>query len=122
MFYLQKRMEISGSHRLELDYHSPCEQLHGHNWIITVFCVGEKLNHNGMLIDFGAIKKLVHNKLDHAHINDVVPFNPTAENIAKWVVDQIGGCYKAIVEETEGNSATYIDDDLCDYLGLKLTI
>jgi len=31
-------MEIAGAHRLELDYESKCSNLHGHNWIVTVYC------------------------------------------------------------------------------------
>ena len=35
MFYVKKRLEISASHRLDLDYPSKCANLHGHNWIVT---------------------------------------------------------------------------------------
>lgn len=111
MFYVSKRMEIAGSHQLKLGYESKCENLHGHNWIIVVHCKAEELNEDGMIIDFTDIKKLVHDKLDHKNINDVVPFNPTAENIAKWVVDTVPNCYKAEVQESEGNIATYIKED-----------
>jgi 6-pyruvoyltetrahydropterin/6-carboxytetrahydropterin synthase len=107
MFYLKKTMEVSGSHQLELDYPSACSQLHGHNWFITIYCASHTLNHNGMIEDFVDIKKAIHGKLDHAHINDVVDFNPTAENIAKWCVEQIPSCYRADVQETTGNIATY---------------
>lgn len=89
-YTLSKRMEISGSHQLELDYPSPHTRLHGHNWIITVQIKGEHLDQNGMLIDFQYIKEVVH-QLDHAHANDVIHMNPTAENIAEWVSGQIQG-------------------------------
>lgn len=49
--------------------------------------------------------------LDHKHINDILPFNPTAENIARWVVEQIPECYKAEVQESEGNVAMYVVDE-----------
>lgn len=110
MYYVCKRMEISASHHLVLDYESKCQLLHGHNWVITVYCKSQELNANGMVCDFTHIKEKIHNYLDHGNLNDLLPFNPTAENIARWVVDQIPECYKAIVQESEGNIAWYEED------------
>lgn len=111
MYYVSKRMEIAGSHKLNLDYESKCQNLHGHNWIVTVYLKGESLNHNGMLMDFTHIKKQIHDVLDHQHINDIVEVNPTAENISKWICDKLGDmCYKVEVQESEGNIATYERD------------
>ena len=107
MYKIKKRFEIAGSHSLCLDYKSKCENLHGHNWIVTVCCKSEKLNQNGMVVDFAEIKNKVHAKLDHQHINDIVDVNPTAENMAKWICDQVPHCYKVSVQESEGNVATY---------------
>lgn len=114
MYYISKRMEIAGAHKLDLPYESKCSNLHGHNWIVTVHCRGEELTQYGMLIDFTKIKKYIHDALDHHYINDVVaPLNPTAENIAKWICDEVnlvidaGECYKVEVQESEGNIATY---------------
>ena len=100
-------MEIAGCHKLQLSYESKCEQLHGHNWIVTVWCKSQTLDANGMVMDFTHIKRQVQDKLDHKFLNDVVPFNPTAENIAKWVCEQIPNCYRVSVQESEGNVATY---------------
>lgn len=110
MYYVCKRMEISASHHLVLDYESKCQLLHGHNWVITVYCKSQELNANGMVCDFTHIKEKIHNYLDHGNLNDLLPFNPTAENIARWVVDQIPECYKATVQESEGNMAWYEED------------
>lgn len=109
MYYLKKRLEISACHQLHLDYESKCNNLHGHNWIVYIYCKSEQLNKNGMVMDFTEIKNRVMNKIDHHFINDVVNFNPTAENLAKWIHDQIDNCYKVEVQETEGNSAVYED-------------
>ena len=111
MYYVSKRMEIAGSHKLTLSYDSPCQNLHGHNWIITVFCKAESLNADGMIVDFKHIKERIHKKLDHQNLNEVLDFNPTAENIAKWITDQIPECYKAKVQESEGNVALYVKEE-----------
>ena len=110
MFIVKKRMEIAGAHRLNLNYESKCANLHGHNWIVTVWCKSQTLDANGMVMDFTHIKREVQDKLDHKCLNDVVPFNPTAENIAKWVCEQIPNCYRVSVQESEGNVATYERD------------
>lgn len=107
MYYIQKRMEVAGCHRLKLPYPSKCAQLHGHNWIITVFCKAEQLNESGMVVDFSAIKERIRQQLDHQNLNEVLPFNPTAENIAKWVCDQTPYCYRVEVQESIGNIAIY---------------
>lgn len=108
MYYIKKRMEIAGAHNLKLDYESKCSNLHGHNWIVTVYMKSETLDQNGMVMDFTHIKKEIHDKLDHQYLNDIVDFNPTAENMAKWIADQIGEkCYRVDVQESEGNVATY---------------
>lgn len=111
MYYVSKRLEIAGSHQLNLSYESQCSNIHGHNWIITVYCKAEHLNADGMVCDFKHIKDKIHGQLDHRHFNDVLPFNPTAENIARWVTEQFPECYKAVVQESEGNMAMYITDD-----------
>lgn len=108
MYYVTKRLEISAAHRLELDYESKCTNVHGHNWIITVYCRAEQLDSNGMVTDFTHIKRVVKERLDHTVLNDVLPFNPTAENIARWIVDHVPNCYRADVQESEGNTASYV--------------
>ena len=103
-------MEISAAHQLRLTYRSKCEYLHGHNWIITVYCRARELDKNGMVVDFTEIKKLVQEKLDHKNLNDVLYFNPTAENIAEWICSRIPSCFKVEVQESEGNKAIYEED------------
>lgn len=110
MYYLTKRLEISAAHRLTLSYDSKCTNTHGHNWIITVHCRAAELNADGMVTDFTHIKNTVMDRLDHANLNDVLPFNPTAENIARWICDNVPNCYRVDVQESEGNIASYQHD------------
>ena len=110
MYYIQKTLDVSASHHLTLTYDSKCTRVHGHNWKITVFCKARELDENGMVADFAHIKELIQDKLDHRELNEVLSFNPTAENIARWSVDLIPTCYKASVQETEGNIAIYEED------------
>ena len=107
MYYVKKTMEISAAHRLTLDYESKCTQLHGHNWLITVYCKSAELNANGMVVDFTIIKQMIKDRLDHQVLNDVLPCNSTAENIARWICEQIPHCYKVEVQESRGNMAIY---------------
>lgn len=111
MFYVSKRMEIAACHKLNLSYESKCANTHGHNWIITVYCKAKELNKDGMVMDFKHLKQKIHGYLDHGNLNELLPFNPTAENIAKWVTEQFPECYKAKVQESEGNIAVYCKED-----------
>lgn len=107
MYKIKKRLEISAAHQLKLSYPSKCENLHGHNWIIDIYLASEDLNQDGMITDFTHIKEAIHTKLDHKNLNQVLDFNPTAENIAKWVCDQLEYCYRVDVQESENNIAIY---------------
>lgn len=111
MYKVIKRLEISAAHKLNLNYISKCETLHGHNWIIYIYLKSKDLNENGMVYDFTKIKELISHKLDHKNLNDILKDNPTAENIARWIADEIGPkCYKVSVQESEGNIAIYERD------------
>lgn len=113
MYYVQKTIEISASHQLQLSYESKCENLHGHNWIIEIYMKSKNLNQDGMVMDFTHIKDEIKNKLDHQNLNEVLKFNTTAENIAKWIKEQLGEkCYKVKVQESKDNIAIYEVDDI----------
>lgn len=107
MYYVSKILEIAASHHLKLDYPSKCCGLHGHNYRIEVFCKGPELDSNGMLVDFKLIKERVFDVLDHKDLNEVLDFNPTSENLARWICAQVPHCYKVSVQETSGNTAIY---------------
>lgn len=116
MYYISKRLEIAGAHNLKLPYESKCQNIHGHNWIVTIHCKAGNLTEYGMIVDFKKVKTAIMDRLDHKYINEEVEINPTAENMAKWICDEVtkicevGRCYKVTVQESEGNIATYEAD------------
>lgn len=120
MYYVSKRMEICAAHRLNLDYASACKNWHGHGYVVVVYCRANKLNHNGMVVDFKSVKNKIHGTFDHNCVNDIMgDVNPTAENMAELICEMVneifslpsedgdGECYKVSVQESEGNIAVY---------------
>jgi 6-pyruvoyltetrahydropterin/6-carboxytetrahydropterin synthase len=69
--------------------------VHGHNYRCHVTIEGRQLDEIGLLVDFVALKKVVHtvlDRMDHQWLNDLPPFdaiNPSAENMAKHIYDQV---------------------------------
>ncbi len=83
-----KHFKFSAAHKL-VDYKGKCKNLHGHTWYghVTIELKGG-INcywQNGMAIDFNLIKKEIENRFDHKFLNNVIKFNPTAENIASAI-------------------------------------
>lgn len=129
--------DISCGHRV-VGHENKCRFLHGHNYRIHFTITANELDNIGRVIDFSVIKSKLCNWLednfDHKFLiweKDnyldslknidkeslfITNFNPTAENIAKYLVDVIGkeqmkdtNCklIKCIVEETRKCSASY---------------
>lgn len=111
IYSISKKLEISAAHSLSLSYESKCSHLHGHNWQIEIFLMSHnQLNEDGMVADFTHIKQAIHGRMDHANLNELFDFNPTAENIGKWIIAQFDQCYKVIVMESHGNTAMVVDE------------
>lgn len=107
MYRVKKTLEVSASHHISFAGGTQTEPDHGHNWKITIYCAAEELDADGMVVDFCEIERRICGALDHRDLNEVLPFNPTAENLARWICDQIPHCYKVIVRETSDNTATF---------------
>ncbi|MAR78006.1 MAG: 6-carboxytetrahydropterin synthase QueD [Gammaproteobacteria bacterium] len=94
MFTLTTFVEFSSAHILN-GHEGACKRMHGHNWKVEVEVCGNNLDNIGMVKDFKEIRKMtkkVVDELDHRFLNDLNAFkdiNPTAENIAKYIHNQL---------------------------------
>jgi 6-pyruvoyltetrahydropterin/6-carboxytetrahydropterin synthase len=135
--------DFCAGHRVA-GHENKCAHFHGHNYRIHFTCAAKKLDDLGRIIDFSVVKERLCNWLEvkwdhkfllwekdpwnHAYIDAhhflgssssgfiTVPFNPTAENMAQYLVDVVGPLVledteveliKVKVEETRKCSATY---------------
>jgi 6-pyruvoyltetrahydropterin/6-carboxytetrahydropterin synthase len=94
MFEVCVEHTFAAAHQLR-NYRGRCENLHGHNYKVQVAMEGADLAFNGLLFDFADLKKAlrgVAEYLDHKFLNELPPFdtvNPTAENIAKFICEEV---------------------------------
>lgn len=89
MHTISKEFHFSASHQLNcLPDDHPCARIHGHNYVIKVELSAEKLDTTGFVVDYRKLdtfKKYLDDVLDHRHLNDIIPKNPTAENIGEFL-------------------------------------
>lgn len=101
MFIISKQFNFSASHILEgLPDDHPCSRLHGHNYIIEVVLEGDTLNAVGFVRDYNelsVIKSWIDHVLDHRHLNECVPGQPSAENLAKYIYDRFKDKFPELV-------------------------
>lgn len=96
MFELTVEVAFSAAHCIR-GHSGRCARLHGHNYRVVVTVAGEKLNEQGMVIDFGELKAVCAtaiDPLDHSYLNELDAFtetNPTAEALARHLYQKIGG-------------------------------
>lgn len=129
--------DFCSGHRVT-GHENKCAHLHGHNYRVHFTVAAPELDTIGRVMDFSVIKSKLCNWLeenwDHKFLlwehdpimpelkkivpNDivVVPFNPTAENMAEYLcntiaIDQLSGTgcilIKCVIDETRKCSATY---------------
>ena len=105
MITITRRLEFDAGHRV-MNHEGKCATLHGHRYVVEVVATSPELDQLGRVVDFSVLKQELGNWLDqywdHTTIlykDDkqtvelvqqcpgfkepaVVPFNPTAENMA----------------------------------------
>ena len=84
---ITKKFKFEAAHNLP-DHPGRCKSLHGHSYKLEVTVSAREMNEQGMVMDFGDLKKSVNkhviNLFDHSYLNDYFSV-PTAENMAKWI-------------------------------------
>jgi len=123
MFELKITDHFAAAHQLKM-VAKKCENLHGHNWKVEAYVVGDALNAAGVLVDFGELKAYlddIMNRLDHKFLNELSMFdgNPSSENIAKYIADELQASLpddgvrvsRVAVWESENACATYLRRD-----------
>ncbi len=110
---IRVKRKFNAAHFLT-DYHGSPEPLHGHTWGVELYIDAHELDKGGMGVDFVEIDDLLKEILpDYKLLNDVFEFSPSAENVAKWIYDQLKPKYptlrKVVVWETENCGAEYFE-------------
>lgn len=117
---------FSAAHRLVKNYLGKCNSLHGHNYVLKLVLAAEKLNQDGLVIDFAIIRDLcnewVQSTLDHSTLvyeKDFpllefvqreqqkyyqMPDNTSVECLAKIIYQQLSRC---ILEEAKKNDCDF---------------
>tara|TARA_B110000495_G_C22418877_1_gene265315 strand:- start:57 stop:506 length:450 start_codon:yes stop_codon:yes gene_type:complete len=114
---IRRYVETDTGHRVP-NHKSKCKHLHGHRYRFEAEIEGDMVDEagvseEGMLMDFADVSKIlmtyIHDIVDHSfvvyqkdievinalklmgdnHRTVIVPFIPTAENLAKWAFEQI---------------------------------
>jgi 6-pyruvoyltetrahydropterin/6-carboxytetrahydropterin synthase len=94
MFEVTIRKSFSAAHALK-EIGGPCEDLHGHNFLVEISIAGDRLNDQDLLIDFRVLKGWINEvftEVDHKYLNELDCFrgvNPSSERIAKVIYDRI---------------------------------
>lgn len=120
MFELKVRSHFSAAHTI-VEHPGKCGFLHGHNWNVDVTVQAGQLDRIGLAVDFSNVKaslKEVLEPLDHVNLNDLTPFskvenNPTAENISKYIFEEVRGKLRGTAPQARVTRVDVYETDTC---------
>lgn len=117
------KSHFDSSHHL-LNYNGKCAREHGHRYFYEIK-IRQRINEKtGMVMDFKELKKMMKDFeeiVDHMCLNDILPFNTTAENMTPWIFEYFSktALLKGIVEvslwETPNCIVTFTPKDMLEY-------
>ena len=111
MYTLIVRASFEAAHDIP-GHKGKCKNLHGHTYKLEAEFSGADLDEIGMLTDFSDLKAVLNEFLpDHVYLNEVVSFSTTAENLSRWIFEQLQGrglpVSAVTLWETERNGCRY---------------
>lgn len=119
MIDIFKVFAIEAAHRLpNVPEGHQCARLHGHSFRVEVHVRGPIDAQTGWVMDFADLKRAfapIHQRLDHHYLNDVPGLeNPTSENLARWIWQQLKLdlplLVRVVVHETCTSGCSYAGD------------
>ncbi len=112
---IKTEVSFDSAHRLTF-HEGKCKNLHGHTWRVIIELAQDLAKAGDMLVDFGLLKKAIQDKFDHkviAFSSDVdliafcesmgfdlivVDFEPTAENLTKYIANMLVGMCESMYD------------------------
>jgi 6-pyruvoyltetrahydropterin/6-carboxytetrahydropterin synthase len=89
MYTLIVRASFEAAHCIP-GHTGKCARLHGHSYRVEAEFRGSELDDLGMVHDFTHLRDALRRILpDHTYLNDLMDQPTTAENIARWLFDQL---------------------------------
>lgn len=96
MYVISKTFTFAAAHHLTcVPADHKCARVHGHTYTVTVELASEHLR-NCMVVDYGDLAQFndyLQRELDHQDLNNVLPFEPTAERIAEHLYRWCGAMW-----------------------------
>ncbi len=90
MFELTVEREFHATHAITIA--GVPETPHDHRWRVSVVVRGDGLDGDGLLCDFHELQRAIDVVIDpfiDGDLNKTTTFNPTAENVAKYIAETI---------------------------------